>query len=182
MFVGKIVGLHVCFIKKVSAAQKLRSQVSQFPPPAWGGVAREHCAGPVHLLRTFTMATTMTAQELQDLANAQPPIHPEGRALALFCIGIVLSVLSAVCVGLRLWGRAWKLRRSKVWGWDDTTAALGLVKHSTYSEESCALPRLTSRTISGCFWCHFCLCRISDFVWCRHYGEFIVFHGKNIFV
>lgn len=65
---------------------------------------------------------------LQELANAQPPIPPQGRALALVCTSLVGLVLSYVVIGLRIWCRAIWL--SKVWGLDDTLAVLGLVSAS----------------------------------------------------
>lgn len=65
---------------------------------------------------------------LQELANAQPPILPQGRALALVCTSLVGLVLSYVVIGLRIWCRAIWL--SKVWGLDDTLAVLGLVSAS----------------------------------------------------
>lgn len=62
---------------------------------------------------------------LQELANAQPPLVPTGRALALLCVTVIGLSLSYVAVGLRVWCRAIWL--SNVWGLDDTLAVLGLV-------------------------------------------------------
>lgn len=69
----------------------------------------------------------ISAQELQDLVDAQPPIRPSGRALAFLCVTIVFLISSTICVGLRVWFRFWKQRRSSTWGWDDILALVGQV-------------------------------------------------------
>lgn len=75
------------------------------------------------------MATAPTAQQLADIAAAAQPLHPEGRALAFLVVTIVLLVLSIFFVSVRLWFRLWKLRASKVWGWEDLLALLGLITY-----------------------------------------------------
>lgn len=70
---------------------------------------------------------------LQDLAGAQPPIVPTGRALALVCVTVLGLLLSYVAVGLRVWCRAIWL--PNVWGLDDTLAVLGLVSYQILSSQ-----------------------------------------------
>lgn len=69
----------------------------------------------------------VTAEELQGLIDAQPAFAPTGRALAFLIVTIVSLVLTTFCVGLRVWFRFWKMRKSRVWGWDDLFAFIGLV-------------------------------------------------------
>lgn len=71
--------------------------------------------------------TMISAQDLQDLVDAQKPIQPTGRALAFLCVTIVFLISSTLCVALRVWFRFWKKRESRIWGWDDVFAILGQV-------------------------------------------------------
>ncbi|PMD43744.1 GPCR, PTH11-type [Hyaloscypha variabilis F] len=63
--------------------------------------------------------------ELSAAAYAQPPIKPEGLALRLIIVIWVTAVIATIVVGLRVYVRAWMLRRAKVWGWEDTFAVMG---------------------------------------------------------
>ncbi|PMD27041.1 GPCR, PTH11-type [Hyaloscypha hepaticicola] len=63
--------------------------------------------------------------ELSAAAYAQPPIKPEGLALRLIIVIWVTAIIATIVVGLRVYVRAWMLRRAKVWGWEDTFAVLG---------------------------------------------------------
>lgn len=71
---------------------------------------------------------------LQDLADAQPPIAPSGRALALVCVTALGLALSYVAISLRVWCRA--IWQSKVWGLDDSLAVIGLVSPLPYIPSS----------------------------------------------
>ena len=64
---------------------------------------------------------------LSAAAYAQPPIRPEGLALGLIIVIWVTAVIATIVVGLRVYVRAWMLRRAKVWGWEDTFAVMGYV-------------------------------------------------------
>jgi hypothetical protein len=64
---------------------------------------------------------------LSAAAYAQPPIRPEGLALRLIIVIWVTAVIATIVVGLRVYVRAWMLRRAKVWGWEDAFAVLGYV-------------------------------------------------------
>jgi len=65
--------------------------------------------------------------ELSAAAYAQPPITPEGLALRLIIVIWVTAIIATIVVGLRVYVRAWMLRKAKVWGWEDTFAVLGYV-------------------------------------------------------
>ena len=64
---------------------------------------------------------------LSAAAYAQPPIRPEGLALRLIIVIWVTAVIATIVVGLRVYVRAWMMRRANVWGWEDTFAVLGYV-------------------------------------------------------
>lgn len=85
-----------------------------------------HCNNIEH---RYSMATAPTAQQLAAIAAAAQPLQPEGRALAFLVVTIVLLVLSVFFVSVRLWYRLWKLRASKVWGWEDILALMGLITY-----------------------------------------------------
>lgn len=68
------------------------------------------------------------AEELTRLAAAQRPIRPTGLSLVLVCVTAISLFLSVATVGLRVWVRKPWARNSRLWGWDDTTCVLGLVR------------------------------------------------------
>lgn len=67
------------------------------------------------------------AQKLMVIAYQLPPITPGGRALMLVAITLVLLIIDVIVVGLRVWTRAWHLRKSRAWGWDDSLALIAFV-------------------------------------------------------
>lgn len=79
--------------------------------------------------------TGLSAQELTAGMQAQAPIKPRGFALSLIVILVILLFLDTIAIGLRVYCKAWLLRKNKVWGLDDTLAVLGFV----------SLPRMNRR-------------------------------------
>ncbi|KAH6646938.1 hypothetical protein BKA67DRAFT_540406 [Truncatella angustata] len=77
--------------------------------------------------RAAASPSALTGQALIDLAWIQEPIEVKGLSLALTIITIGLLVLSATAVGLRVYVRAWLLRKDRIWGLDDTFAVLSFL-------------------------------------------------------
>lgn len=69
----------------------------------------------------------LTGQQLIDLASRQKPIKIGGLPTALIALSATLCVISGLCMILRIFVRAWILRRERSWGWDDTLALLSFV-------------------------------------------------------
>lgn len=64
---------------------------------------------------------------LSAAAYAQPPIKPHGLALRIIIVIWITTVIATIVVGLRIYVRAWMMRKAKLWGWEDTFAVLGYV-------------------------------------------------------
>lgn len=69
----------------------------------------------------------LTGQRLIDLASQQKPIKTGGLPKAVIGLSAALCVISGLCMILRIFVRAWFLRRERSWGWDDTLALLSFV-------------------------------------------------------
>ncbi|KAL1864100.1 hypothetical protein Daus18300_007880 [Diaporthe australafricana] len=69
----------------------------------------------------------LSAQEVTAGMRAQPPIKPRGFALSIIVILVIVLFLDTIAIGLRVYSKAWLLRKHKVWGLDDTLAVLGFV-------------------------------------------------------
>lgn len=69
----------------------------------------------------------LTGQQLIDLASQQKPIKAGSLPKALIGLSATLCVISGLCMILRIFVRAWILRRERSWGWDDTLALLAFV-------------------------------------------------------
>lgn len=69
----------------------------------------------------------LTGQRLIDLASQQKPIQIGGLPKAVIGLSASLCVVSGICMVLRIFVRAWFLRRERSWGWDDTLALLSFV-------------------------------------------------------
>ncbi|KAI0595172.1 GPCR, PTH11-type [Biscogniauxia sp. FL1348] len=62
---------------------------------------------------------------LSAAAYAEPPIKPQGLALALIVILVIQAVVATIVVVLRTYARLWLGRKSNTWGWEDVFALLG---------------------------------------------------------
>lgn len=88
-----------------------------------------------------TMSTNSSSQPsqaemgaaLSAAAYAQPPIKPHGLALRLIIVIWILTAIATIVIGLRIYVRAWMLRKAKLWGWEDTFAVLGYVSFEVSS-------------------------------------------------
>lgn len=69
----------------------------------------------------------LKGQQLIDLASQQNRIKIGGLPKALIGLSATLCVISGICMILRIFVRAWFLRRERSWGWDDTLALLSFV-------------------------------------------------------
>lgn len=69
----------------------------------------------------------LAGQELIDLASQQKPIEIDGLPKAVIALASTLCVVSGLCMTLRIFVRAWILRKDRPWGWDDTLALLSFV-------------------------------------------------------
>lgn len=68
-----------------------------------------------------------TGQGLIDLASQQKPIKIGGLPKAVIALSATLCAISGLCMILRIFVRAWFLRRERTWGWDDTLALLSFL-------------------------------------------------------
>ncbi|OTA53282.1 hypothetical protein K449DRAFT_440123 [Hypoxylon sp. EC38] len=68
--------------------------------------------------------SSLSGQELIDLAWKQHSFEPRGFAATVTNVHIAVVVLCSIFVGLRIWARGWLFRDLKLWGWDDTLAVL----------------------------------------------------------
>ena len=73
------------------------------------------------------MSTLEQGEQLQKLAYAHPPIEPQGFALVLIIVVLIFVVIATVIMALRVYVRAWMLRYTANWGWEDTFAVLSYV-------------------------------------------------------
>lgn len=78
------------------------------------------------------MTSSMTGEQVAALAYSQPPIQPEGFALATEMVAIVLGVIATLVVGLRLYVRLSSAISGKAWGVDDYLATIGFVSITSY--------------------------------------------------
>ncbi|KAJ0106827.1 hypothetical protein J7T55_001351 [Diaporthe amygdali] len=69
----------------------------------------------------------LTGQELIDLASQQDPIKIGGFPIAVIGLSATLCIISGLCMILRIFVRAWLLRKERSWGWDDTLALLSFL-------------------------------------------------------
>ncbi|UPK90057.1 hypothetical protein LCI18_000992 [Fusarium solani-melongenae] len=70
------------------------------------------------------MSTLEQGEQLQKLAYAHPPIEPQGFALVLIIVVLIFVGITTVIMALRVYVRAWMLRYTANWGWEDTFAVL----------------------------------------------------------
>ncbi|RSM00557.1 hypothetical protein CDV31_011723 [Fusarium ambrosium] len=70
------------------------------------------------------MSTLEQGEQLQKLAYAHPPIKPQGFALVLIIVVLIFVSIATVIMILRVYVRAWMLRYTANWGWEDTFAVL----------------------------------------------------------
>ncbi|KAJ4180210.1 hypothetical protein NW755_011898 [Fusarium falciforme] len=70
------------------------------------------------------MSTLEQSEQLQKLAYAHPPIEPQEFALVLIVTVLIFVVIATVIMALRVYVRAWMLRYTANWGWEDTFAVL----------------------------------------------------------
>ncbi|KPM45562.1 hypothetical protein AK830_g943 [Neonectria ditissima] len=85
------------------------------------------------------MSTLEQGKQLQNLAYAESPIHPEGFALTLIIVVLATVGVSTVIVALRVYVRAWMLRWSTSWGWEDTFVVLAygsFITSSTFATKA----------------------------------------------
>ncbi|KAJ9133734.1 hypothetical protein NKR23_g10594 [Pleurostoma richardsiae] len=71
------------------------------------------------------MSTVSQGEALQALAYAEPPIKPQGLALAVVIAISTLLGISTIVIAARVYARAWMGRKARVWGWEDTFSILG---------------------------------------------------------
>lgn len=69
----------------------------------------------------------LSGQQLIDHASQQKPIKIGGLPIAVIGLSVTLCVISGLCMVLRIFVRAWVLRKERSWGWDDTLALLSFV-------------------------------------------------------
>ncbi|KAI8677555.1 hypothetical protein NCS56_00645700 [Fusarium sp. Ph1] len=70
------------------------------------------------------MSTLEQGEQLQKLAYAHPPIEPQGFALVLIIVVLIFVVIATAIMALRVYVRAWMLRYTANWGWEDAFAVL----------------------------------------------------------
>ncbi|CAM1502609.1 Fc.00g073850.m01.CDS01 [Cosmosporella sp. VM-42] len=69
-------------------------------------------------------STKEQGEQLSKLAYAEPPIVPEDLALALVIVCLFFAGIATIILALRVYVRAWMLRSTLTWGWEDTFAVL----------------------------------------------------------
>ncbi|KAI0007092.1 GPCR, PTH11-type [Xylariaceae sp. FL0662B] len=62
---------------------------------------------------------------LSAAAYAEPPIKPQGLALILVIVVLIIACISTIVILLRVYARSWVVRRDKVWGWEDSFIVAG---------------------------------------------------------
>lgn len=72
----------------------------------------------------------MSGEELSALAYAEPPIQPEGLALAIEIWMYFAGITTTIIVGLRVYVRGFK-NGGSAWGIDDYLAVLGYVSQQS---------------------------------------------------
>lgn len=106
----------------------------------------------------------LTGQQLIDLASQQKPIEIGSLPKALIGLSATLCVISGLCMILRIFVRAWILRRERSWGWDDTLALLAFVS-VLLTLRSLECPFLTQITPAVDLRTRVCVCHHRSAIW-----------------
>lgn len=72
----------------------------------------------------------MSGEELSALAYAEPPIQPEGLALAIGVWMYFAGITTSIIIGLRIYARG-VMSGGRTWGVDDYLAMLGYVSQKS---------------------------------------------------
>lgn len=75
--------------------------------------------------------------------------RPVGLALTMITVTLALFFVVTIVVGLRVWVRAWLLRSSRTWGWDDNLVVMAYVspRHVEQSLHATHFQKLIVRQI-----------------------------------
>ncbi|KAF7561128.1 hypothetical protein G7046_g3002 [Stylonectria norvegica] len=84
----------------------------------------------------------------ESLAVQQAPIKPENLALTLIIVIVITAVLATIIIAMRIYVRAWMLRKARLWGLEDTFAVLSYV----CLPKPCGLLRLPSPVALPCLY------------------------------
>ncbi len=71
-----------------------------------------------------------TGEELSVLAYAEPPIQPAGLGPIIVALVYVMSIITTLIVGLRIWARTVYRDSAQQWGTEDYLAVVGFVRLS----------------------------------------------------
>jgi len=69
----------------------------------------------------------MDGETLQRMANQVQPLQPRGLALVFIVVTSILMAICTIIVLMRIYVRAWMMRKVRGWAWDDTFAVLAYV-------------------------------------------------------